>query len=163
MDVRKPHRPIRSAGRVLRNVHGAVGPVLLLPIDLNRTGTSGRHPGGILQLQQRHVRIQRGQIETIVHDDACDRERSVAAALRANGDVLRLRVCDALGGREDHVAAHDGTVTDARIDIVQAYDGDLFVSKLLLLSSNLERCLVQYNFRTSANIVYIPKYRKPVI
>lgn len=125
MDVRKPPRLIRNTGRVVRNVHRAVVPVLLLPIDRNRTGTGGRHPGGILQLQQRNVRIQRGRIVAVVHDDATDCVRNVATALRANGDVLRLRVCDALGGREDHVFAHEGALTDGRMDVVQAHDGDL--------------------------------------
>lgn len=70
MDVRKCLRLCQTVGSVMRKVRRAVGPLLLLPVDLNVAGTGGRQQGGILQLQQRHIGVQRFRIEMLIDDNS---------------------------------------------------------------------------------------------
>lgn len=126
MNVLEGQRLRQAVGAVARKADGAIVRLTALPVNRNRMHSLGGHQRGVLKLQQRKVRIQRGRIVVTVNVHAGD--VVLLAGRRCAGSDAQRRhhsMDDALSGCEDHVFGNEGTAAHGRLFAIVSRDNYL--------------------------------------
>lgn len=122
-------RDTLPVGRIPRKARRTIRRLLTVPIDIHRMSTLRRQPGTILQLHQRHVRLQRDRIQRRrdihgAHVEHASRRRTAGQNVQ-RGRPMRLRRIDALRRREDEILGDQCATADGRLSAIGADDGEL--------------------------------------